>query len=252
MKECPSFEDIAAFIDGESEADAAAIAHHLTTCADCSETAAEINLINLAVREKESRVAVPTSMSDWPYGRTNRGTLRISRRKVIGGMALAASTAVAAFFLTRGGGSALAMEPTLFRDYATLVAANGPLDFESGSPERVLAWFRTRVPFPLPPLGDFHGVEVRGGRLCWLLERRVAALHLGQKTAGACLYMTTPQDLTVGDGIPLPAPGEARVLLSQGAMSGAFWRQDALAFGLVGDQAEAEIGMLAERLRGSG
>ncbi len=251
MSECLSFEDIAAYIDGECQPDPATTAHHLASCAICAREAAQIRLVNMAVRANEMRISAPPSLTDWIDARQGRRGVWLSRRRAIGGLAVAASAAVAALILTRGGNNAMAMEPTLFRDYATLVAANGPLDFESGDAQQVFAWFRVRLPFALPHLSQVRSVGVRGARLCWLLERRVAALHLGHVGEGVCLYITTAEGLILKEGVALPSGGPP-VMLSEGAMSGAFWRESQLALGLIGDRSKSQIRELAERLRGSG
>ena len=78
----------------------------------------------------------------------------------------------------------------------------------------------------------------------------MAAVHLGPKDTVACLYVTDADGLALHGGTGLPQPGARPALVRDGAASGAFWRDGALAFGLIGKGSEAEIGMLANRLRG--
>lgn len=252
MRPCPDFEDIAAVIDGEYEGDPATVAHHLTVCAECARTAAEIELVNMAVRANEMRVDAPSLLTDWIDAQHQPVRAGISRRQALGGLALAACAVAAGVVLMRGVGGRREIETTLFRDFATLVETNGRLDFEDRDPLRVLAWFEARVPFALPRLAAITEIGVRGGRLCWLLERRVAALHLGSRDERASLYITEAEGLTLRDGQRLPAPGSEPVLSREGGIVGAFWRDGRLAFGLVGVRPEAAIGKLAERLRLSG
>ena len=222
-------------------------------CGDCAHQAAEIDLVNVAVRASETRQTVPPSLNDWIDAREREGGARTSRRRTLGGLALAASALAAAIVVTRGrGGGQQAMETTLFRDFATLVAADSPLDFEDRDPDRVLAWFETRIPFALPRLPAAAEIGIRGGRLCWLLDRRVAALHLGSENDGACLYTAEAEDLALRDGTGLPAPGRELAVSSERALAGAFWRDGRLAFGLVAEAPEDRMARGAPARRRTG
>ena len=251
MEHCPDIEDIAAYVDGEYDGDPAVMAHHLATCAVCAREAAEIELVNMAVRESSVEAEAPAQLIDWIDTRDQATGPWMSRRQALGGMAVAASAFGAVFVMTRGASDRPAMATTLFRDFATLVAADGSLDLRSSDPVQVVNWFNTRVPFEVPDLAGLPDLGVRGGRLCWLLDRRVAALHLGPEDKVACLYVTDAEGLALQDGAGLPKPGEPPALVRDGTASGAFWRDGALAFGLIGKGSEAEIDAIANRLRAS-
>jgi anti-sigma factor RsiW len=252
MSRCPNFDDVGAYLDGEYEGDPAEIGRHLRTCAECARTAADIDLINKAVRARETHVRAPATLTAWIDAQRRPVDRRISRRQALGGLALAASVAVGVFVLTRSLDGRQEMKTTLFRDFATLAAADGSLDFVESDPARVLAWFEPRVPFALPRFMEIENIGIRGGRLCWLLERRVAAMHLETRDKGTCLYIADANGLLLDDGISLPAAGSDPVVLSEGGIAGAFWRNSSVALGLVGERSGAQIAELAQRLRATG
>lgn len=248
MNTCPDPQDITAYLDGEYDGDPAWIAHHLIVCADCARHAAETNIVDRAVRSGCGGEQAPRRLIDWIDAHQTSRPARVSRRRMLGGFAIAAGAAGAVFFVARGVMRNEQIAPTLFQDYATLIAADGPLDLVDTDPDQVLAWFRPRIPFPLPRLPALSEIGISGARLCWLLDRRVAAIHLDSGAGGASLYLTGAKGLTLDGDRQLPS-AHGPAVLSDGDLAGAFWRQGQLAYGLVGRQPDAAILDLAMRLQ---
>ncbi len=245
MTDCPDFDAIAAYLDGEGTERVAEIKRHLAACEACKAMAAEIKLIDIAVRANATSTTAPDRLVDWIDERQSPKPRTLSRRRALGGFAIAAGIAAVAFFLNRQSEPNLAMDTTLFKDFATLIAADGPLDFEDEDPETVIAWFKPRVPFKLPEMASLTEAELRGGRLCWILDRRWAALQLGNKADSACLYVAKADGLTLDAGAPLQADP---AVLQEGGLTGAFWRSGDLAFGLVGDWSRQRLQQVAQVL----
>ncbi|MEM8916803.1 MAG: hypothetical protein AAGC83_13260 [Pseudomonadota bacterium] len=248
MSARPDHETIAAYCDGDDSVDLAAIATYLAKSPSGSREADQIELINRAIRQSAPLEQAPTRLIDWidQESRPNRLATRMSRRET----AIAATVAVGilgvGLYAARPKPTP-SMAPTLFDDFSTLLAADEPLDLTSNQLETVADWFESRVPFSLPDLPGLADIGVRGARLCWLLERRVAAIHLDEEGKDGCLYIVDPAGLSL-DG-ETDIPGQATpALLTGSAGSGAFWRDDHLAFGLIASTSTTAIADLKKRL----
>lgn len=256
MTSCPSPQAIAAYLDGEMGANADAverrrIERHLEECPHCMAEAESIRSVDRAARALAAPVTAPPSLIGWIDVRRRRlSTSRdrafsLRRREALAWMAGAA--AIGAIVALRPDTAARrSMAPTLFHDYSTRLAADRALDLRAADLDVALSWFETRLPFEPPRLSPIDQVGLRGARLCWLLDRRIAAFHLGAGGEAGCLYVAEAADLTLDGAAPLPLAAPA--VLSDGARAGAFWRAEDLAYGLVGVGSLATIAALADQL----
>lgn len=252
MTRCPDQDAIAAYCDGDECVDLDAIGRHVASCPDCAGQAAEIELVNRAVRQGAGLVVAPATLTGWIDNQSRVRSLgdRMGRRGLIGAASMAAGLGAVGLYLSMPNGQP-PMAPTLFDDFSTRVAADRALDLPATRLDTVMAWFETRVPFSLPDLPAMADVGLRGARLCWLLDRRVAAIHLDGQGADGCLYIADSGGLTLDGEKEVPAV-HAPALLTDGTASGAFWRDRDLAFGLVASTSTSAVGALMRRLYGVG
>ncbi len=251
-KHCPDQDAIAAYCDGDSCVDLDAIGRHVASCPDCAKEAAAIDLVNRAVLQGARQVGAPAALTGWIDDQSQRRSFgdRMNRRNLIGAASMAAGLGAVGLYLSLSNEQP-PMAPTLFDDFSTRLAADRALDLSATRLETVMAWFETRVPFALPDLPAMAGVGLRGARLCWLLDRRVAAIYLDRKGAHSCLYVADSGGLTLDGEREVPG-ADAPALLTDGMASGAFWRDRDLAFGLVASTSTSAVGSLMRRLYGVG
>ena len=225
MTDCPDPIDIEAWLDGETLADGEAIAAHLATCKGCARIARETEAIDRLVADAAARVTAPP-----PRHEAGPDRASVSRRRtfLIGAGALAASAA-GLMLLERGRRDGRALDrlaETYFGDFRTLLVAQRRLDVAESDPQRLLDWFEARVPFAMPMLAGLEAFDLRGGRLCWLDDRRNAAFDFDAPGGGCCLYCAE-----AGGAPDRPEP----VLLERDGLSGAFWRAEGVTHALVGE-----------------
>lgn len=258
MPNCPDHEALSAYVDDEHSGSAPSIERHLVGCAQCRATVAEMKALNATLRQEARALKAPPRLVNWIERRRiveeakSRPARLMSRRAaLLGGGALAggATAATVALLLSSQDADAGLMAPTLFRDFATRVAADHALDIPSSDPATVEAWFDARLPFVAPRIGELSQISLRGGRLCWLLDRRVAAYHLGSGPSWLCLYVAQSDGLALTDRRSLPARGQSAAILRDEGAAGAFWT-DGLAFALIGAAPPERIKRYVRALRG--
>lgn len=231
MTQCPDPIQIEALADGEDVENRKALAAHVAGCERCARLLRETEALDHLVRGAVLRQPVPAAPVSVPTPRFGR------RAMLAGGGALAASVAGLGLAM-RPRGEAVPLDhlmTTYFGDFKTLIAAERRLDITENDPARLLAWFGDRVPFALPRIALREGVSLRGGRLCWLLERRNAALYLDTPDGPCCLYLAS------GDSLEPDAP----VVLQRNNLSGAFWQAGGVMHALIGEPSGRAFAALA-------
>jgi len=241
MTECPDPIRIEALADGEDVENRAALTAHIAECEACARRLNETRALDHLVREAVMRRHVPPAPAPAPVTVAAPAPApgpRVSRRMVLaGGGALAASVAGLGLALRPGreGVTLDRLTTTYFGDFKTLIAAERRLDITESDPAHLLAWFGERVPFALPRIALREGVSLRGGRLCWLLERRNAALYLDTPDGPCCLYLASGTSLEPG----------APVVLQRNNLSGAFWQAGGVMHALIGEPSGETFAALA-------
>ena len=254
--QCKLFDAVNAYLDGEAGDKAAEIERHLTNCTTCRAYAQEIKRVDTALRTDITETKAPASLRARLEEKDERFTVPVhsrssTRRRFMVGLGMAAGVggiAIAATQLLTDPGRQ-EMAPTLFGDFATLLAADKRLDFDSTKPSEIFAWFKPKLPFSLPNLKALQDMGPQGGRLCWLMERRTAAFYCVSQGDSFCLYVTDAGALVVNKNAPLPLGKIPPVLIDHMGIRGAFWQTRGLAFAIVGQPSIEKISMLADGLR---
>ena len=257
---------LCAWIDGALAPERARdVACHVATCPSCHAAAAELHAqtdalrrdlgqkkapAHLMARISAQLAAEPAPPSRWA---ALRGGVSRSRRQVLAG-AVAASllggVAIHQLVPMPGGGP----EPALQRlavetaqDYMTFRISQRALDVASDDPTETLVWLDARVNGALPDMTE-HIADYRliGGRLCWLMGQRLAALTYAYGDSRVTVYV-----------IPAP-PGttaEAPVHHAEGPFHSTAWAEAGLLIAVVSDLSATEqarvVTALGQALRSS-
>ncbi len=126
---------------------------------------------------------------------------RVNRRALLawGGSALAAGLA-GLIVLPRVRPSGPDTVATFIRDFETVLLKDEVIDVTEDNMVRLAGWYGNRLSFALPPIAARAGdARLVGGRLCWLLERRLASLSYQTSQGPIVLYVMDKA------GIPVPA-----------------------------------------------
>ena len=90
---------------------------------------------------------------------------------------------------------------TFFKDFETYLVKDRTLDVHETDLVKIAQWYEPRLPFRLPPVSSSGaGASLVGGRLCWLLERRLASLSFDTPKGPVVLYISQANDLDLPTG----------------------------------------------------
>ena len=130
----------------------------------------------------------------------------------------------------------------------TFVDSRRPLDLVSQDPLELQGWFEGKVDFtpPAPPM--LSELDLVGGRLCFFLDRRIAAYTYVADGHMISLYVMRDAGLGRVGGEAARLAGREVVVGEQAGFQGAFWHSDDLAFALIADLPRDHVLELATRL----
>ena len=251
--------DLERLVDGElGAAEAAELRAHVAACETCTAELEALQELNATLRARlrqetappRLRARVGQILEGDAAAAPNPADAGLSRR----GLGFAALGALAASVATAAVLPKLMvsrLEPgdiagTLVRDFETFLFAERVLDFVEADPSSVAAWYRARLDFDLPRLpADLSGYRLRGGRLCWLLDRRLASLSFEGGEDSLALYIMP------SDGLALPESGRTAGGLRDASVhhrdrfTNVIWREGDLVLGLVGEAAPERVEEIA-------
>ena len=162
------------------------------------------------------------------------------------GGALAAGLAAFAFLPRLG-----KIDPvdTFFRDFETFLLKDQALDVAATDMVQLAGWFGDRLPFELPPVGANEGdVKLVGGRLCWLLDRRLASLSYESAHGPVVLYIMSAKGIDAPDGRDRPEIGHSVSWHRSTGKASLIWSSEELLFVMVGSQEVHNLMTIAQAL----
>ncbi|MEM7426196.1 MAG: hypothetical protein AAF441_08870 [Pseudomonadota bacterium] len=257
--------ELEAYVDGEcSLDDSVRIRAELEKDAALAKSAGQLDALNHVLRaEAEAETApdhlraamsakygVPTEAqapSGW------RG--RLGRRGFLfgAGSALAAGVAgvaVVSGFQGLGSQPETAVE-TFFHDFETYLAKDKSIDIAETSMIRLAEWYGSRLPFELPPVGSSaKSASLIGGRLCWLLERRLASLSYEAPEGSMVLYIMNGDGIAVPEGQEDPSIGRSVSWHRSSGNTSLVWRSGELLYVMVSQLELRRLMSVARELLG--
>ena len=270
MSRVPSPQDLERLVDGEFDAEqAAAFRAHIADSETCAAELRALEDLNRALRSERNEVSAPQELRDRvqqilrgqvaagipgpPAGSKSVLTRRNIGIAAFGALAagLAGVVVLPRLLPSRLGTNDIAA--TLIRDFETFLSAERVLDFTEGDPAAAVAWYQDRLAFDLPRLpADLDGFRLRGGRLCWLLDRRLASLSFETSQDSLALYIMPSEGTVLAqDGLAGP-PRPKAGLHRQGRFTNVIWRQDDLVLALVGEVTPGRVQGIARLISRAG
>lgn len=253
MTECPYRSDAEIWLDGEAGDRSGEIAAHIVRCADCTAHIDRQRDLDDALRG----LAGMQQPSDALFIRMDEADIRalrtvtVTRRQLFaGGLAAASVAGLGSLALLQRRGAREDMPHAVLGDFATHIDADRKPDLIDTDSGRVMGWFESKVPFAMPQLARLSDFDLIGGRLCWLLDRRIAAFNFDRDGEALGLYLTESEGLSGPGGEELPDGTAQPIIVSEYGLTGAFWRSGTLAHALVGQPSLDVIWRSANQLRG--
>jgi len=180
---------------------------------------------------------------------------RLRRRHLLlgAGGAVAAGLVAATLVphIVGSGRTDLDVVDTFFRDFETYLLKDKAVDVIESRMSGLASWYDSRLSFSLPPLkarGD--GLDLVGGRLCWLLERRLASLSYEAHDGPLVLYVMDAQGIRVPTGGTEPGLGESVSRHRSAGNSSVIWTSGRLLLVMVGIQQSSRLLSAARSLVG--
>lgn len=188
--------------------------------------------------------AQPSLSSSYGSGR------RLNRRALLAGSGGALAAGLAAFAIIPRLGKIDPVE-TFFRDYETFLLKDRALDVTATDMVQLAGWFGERLPFDLPPVSSSEGdVKLVGGRLCWLLDRRLASLSYDTAHGPVVLYIMSAKGIDAPAGRERPEIGHTVSWHRSSGKASLIWSSEELLFVMVGAQEVNNLMSIAQALTG--
>lgn len=128
------------------------------------------------------------------------------------------------------------------QDFLTYRDSGRRLDITSRDPEIVRHWFDSRLTFEVPKLepklADF---DLLGGRLCWLLDRRLASFAYGGDNHSLALYVMMAYNIPLADSRFDPALGVSLLFHEFDNLWTVIWRSGSLVYAVVSDLPQEDL-----------
>ena len=129
----------------------------------------------------------------------------------------------------------------LINEFHTFVVSHRALDFSATHPAEIRSWFSDKVDFRVPLPINPTDLKLAGGRLCNMLDQRIASFMYQVDGAWVSLYIMRSANAKQGLG------ASHEVLLQGYAFID--WENQGLHYSLVGDLPVERLREISERLR---
>jgi|GEM_PF-5774283 len=205
----------------------------------------KLEAVNEQLRTNARSTLAPESLHDSLSQLVNGPTQAVPNSKrhwMIGGGAFVASAiaGVAGLRLHRqfsADAHANLVTETFFKDFETYLVKDRTLDIEENDLVKIAQWYEPRLPFRLPPVSSSGaGASLIGGRLCWLLERRLASLSFDTPKGPVVLYISQANDLKLPPGGKRESFGSDVTWHRSRSNTSLIWKIDDLLMAMVGTQ----------------
>ncbi len=253
--------DLEKFIDGEcTPQEVKRIRAELARDPSLSEAADRLDLLNRLLRSSgrdveasaalRATIARRYSTENTPSASARR---RLNRRTFFAGAGGALAAGFAALIvvprLSGIGDAGLDPVGTFFHDFETYLLKDRALDVTETSMVQLAGWFGDRLPFALPPVASSgNSVKLIGGRLCWLMERRLASLSYETDAGPVVLYIMDANGIETPPGRDAPDIGKALSWHRSDDHTCLIWNSEQLLYVMVGTQEVHKMMSIARSL----
>ncbi len=255
-------ERLAAWVDGTLDAPLARdVACHVATCPACHAAAARLREETDALRQALggdkapahlwARISTQLAAEPVPPARWVALRARLARPRVAA--AVAAVLLVGVLLVQHVPGARVASDTTLrtlavetAQDYVTFRISQRGLDVASDDPSETLLWLQARINGALPDMAE-HVLDYRliGGRLCWLMGQRLAALTYAKGDAEITVYV---MDAPTGSAASRHRPEDGRARHAEGPVRSVVRVEAGLLIAVVSDLPDIEKDRFATAL----
>lgn len=264
---------IRAFVDRELDpSEVEWVEAHLGGCSDCSERVAAERELKLAIRARSRVGPAPAGLATeikravhaeaGPRARRSRGwRLLVDRRILAAGfmaaLVIATLASIWSSFPPRRSSSDRPRSPSrltveLVDDHIRYRGADQPLQITTSNPAEAERWFASRLAIAVDlPSFEEPSVELQGGRLCYLLDRRVALLFYACGQQQLSLFVMNASGLDFDGMTVTDLASPECVTDSHKGYQVVGWKKDGLLFALVADEGEEKLeALLTAALQG--
>jgi anti-sigma factor RsiW len=239
MNPCESFRiDFDAFRDRVLGRDRASeVREHLQTCHSCRTEIHSADAIEQALQENATSWTASPDLWLRILNSTNslkRGTGQIPGRWLspqlwVAALALVLIVGVVGFNFSQLHRQTPvdSVVSALVNEFHTFVISRRGLDYVNTQPHEIKEWFDDKVDFrvPLPVRAD--DIQLAGGRLCNMLDQRVASYMYQSDGDWVSLYIMKPVNNRAGE-----TPGQEIMVKGYGYID---WQKSGLHYSLIGD-----------------
>ena len=237
-----------ALVDGECSADEERMINdHLQSCAACRQHVNHLRRLSRTIKDGLGDIKAPDDLwqriearlpEDPDERRSSKARSWFSQP--VWQMAIAASLAI---MLALPAGLAwrwMQQDNSIIagpiQDFSTYRDSGRSLDIASRDPDTIRSWFASRLTFEAPKLkAEVAGFDLVGGRLCWLLERRLGAFSYQRGDQTLALYVMTAHDLTLPSSTYDPELGVSLSTHEVDGLRTMIWRRGELVYTVVSD-----------------
>ncbi len=237
-----------AFVDGECSADEEQmISDHLEQCVACRQRVDDLRTLNKTVKASLSEVKAPNDLwqrieARLPESLDDHRPAKAKTwfRQPVWQMAIAASLLVMLALPAGLTWQWMKQDDSIIagpiQDFSTYRDSGRSLDIASRDPNTIQSWFASRLTFEAPKLeAEVAGFDLIGGRLCWLLERRLSAFSYQRGDQSLALYVMTAHDIALPNSTYDPELGISLSIHEVDGLRTMIWRRGELVYTVVSD-----------------
>ena len=206
------------------------------------------------VRQAAQDVKAPASLREAMQNRFEPATSpgaqrsRLNRRTLLAGTGGALAAGLAAFAILPRMQDTDPVE-TFISDFETFLLKDRTVDVTETDMVQLAGWYGNKLPFSLPPVSSQEGhVKLVGGRLCWLLHRRLASLSYETKQGPIVLYIMNAKGIDIPPGKDKPDIGHSVSWHRSSGKTCLIWSSEDLLFVMVGTQEVHNLMSIARTL----
>jgi len=246
MSECKSFRsDLDAFRDGLlDEERSLQIDRHVEGCDACRAEIEQAEAFEAQIRQRAVQWQPPEYL--WQRIRHSADALQSGKRRGKPlSWAVAATLIIAVIAIgfnvdrQSGQSSADSVASVLVNEFHTFAVSRRELDYIDSEPVAIRQWFGDKVDFRAPMPSRVDGIQLAGGRLCNMLNQRVASYMYRSDGAWVSLYI-----MKSGEGLQ-DHPGHHLSVQGYGYIE---WENEGLRYSLVGDISVDQLHRIADEM----